>query len=228
MKFLFILPVLLFFVASPFHEQRPKSVQGFAFRPLNSHRAKSVTNADGRSCRLNAVKLLDDEAVEENRRSSFVLSKDEVKPLFTVGKDGKEKVVNAFGLWAFAVSLLTGTIWAAALTVVGKIDDLSEGKFDPDRELYDRVGKIWSKAWLSMSNSFPTFSGDIESLQSSHGQPCLYVANHASWIDIPLVCTVLDPAFKFIAKSDLGKVPCVGQQLVGVSVYIYCESNYGS
>ena len=34
--------------------------------------------------------------------------------------------------------------------------------------------------------------------------------------DIPVLCTVLDPVFKFIAKGELSKVPCIGTQLSGV------------
>ena len=39
-------------------------------------------------------------------------------------------------------------------------------------------------------------------------------------IYIPVLCTVLDPVFKFIAKGELLKVPCIGQQLEGVSAEI--------
>ena len=34
-------------------------------------------------------------------------------------------------------------------------------------------------------------------------------------VDIPVLCTVLDPVFKFIAKGELAKVPCIGTQLSG-------------
>jgi len=121
--------------------------------------------------------------------------------------------VNAFGLWCAAVSLFTGPLWMAAMTAVGMITEWNE-EWDPNRAIFDTTGKIWAKVWLTMTNSFPTISG--EPLVSD--RPCLYVANHASWLDIPVLCTVLDPVFKFIAKGELQKVPCIGQQLHGVSV----------
>lgn len=34
-------------------------------------------------------------------------------------------------------------------------------------------------------------------------------------VDIPVLCTVLNPVFKFIAKGELAKVPCIGTQLSG-------------
>lgn len=41
------------------------------------------------------------------------------------------------------------------------------------------------------------------------------MANHASWLDIPVLCTCLDNVFKFISKSELKNAPCIGQQLRG-------------
>jgi len=151
---------------------------------------------------------------DSNDRSldTFQLTIDETSPLIRLGEGEKEKVVNAFGLWCAAVSLFTGPIWMLAMMLVDAINERNED-WDPHRAIFDTTGKIWAKVWLTMTNSFPTVSG--EPLMT--GRPCLYVANHASWLDIPVLCTVLDPVFKFIAKGELAKVPCIGQQLHGVS-----------
>ena len=142
---------------------------------------------------------------------SFQLTIDETNPLIRLGQGDNEKIINAFGLWCAIVSLVTGPIWMAAMMLV---DQMQHGKeWDPNRAIYDTTGKVWAKVWLTLSDSFPTISG--EPLVT--GRPCLYVANHASWLDIPVLCTVLDPVFKFIAKGELSKVPCIGQQLRGVS-----------
>lgn len=146
---------------------------------------------------------------------SFTISRDDIKPLFTVGEGDKEKVINAFGLLTFAISLATGPLWMLAMTIVDKICEMNED-LDPNRAVFDYTGKIWSRVWLSLSGSFPEITGDIDALREGQGA-CLYVANHASWLDIPVLCTVLDPVFKFIAKAELQKVPCIGQQLTGVS-----------
>jgi len=69
---------------------------------------------------------------------------------------------------------------------------------------------------LTIADSYPTISGDVERLNKENDLgACLFVANHASWLDIPVLCTVLDPVFKFIAKGELKSIPCIGQQLVG-------------
>jgi hypothetical protein len=141
---------------------------------------------------------------------SFIMSNEEVKPVLTFGKGEKEKVVNLFGVWCLFVSLITAPFWMAAMKIVHRMEN------DEHRSLYDKTGKIWSKTWLTLINSYPTVSGDVDRLKSGKGA-CLYVANHASWLDIPVICTVLDPVFKFISKKELETVPCIGMQLSGVS-----------
>merc|ERR1711957_314963 len=87
--------------------------------------------------------------------------------------------------------------------------------WDPNRSFFDKLGKIWSKVWLFLIGSYPTQSGNVDILKGKGIGPCLYVANHGSWLDIPIVCTVVEPVFKFIAKSDLKVVPGIGRQLSG-------------
>ena len=156
-------------------------------------------------------------------QKNFVLSPTEVNPLVTLKVGSSDKLINAFGLWTLAVSLLTGPIWAAVMYLLNQAyeadtDKRYMNKWDPNRAIYDSTGKVWSRLWLALTMSTPTLSGDVDRLREGQG-PCLYVANHASWLDIPVLCTVLDPVFKFIAKGELGKVPCIGQQLNGVSRY---------
>jgi len=145
---------------------------------------------------------------------SYILSREQVKPLITL-KEGtpKEKVINSFGLLTLFISMITGPVWMMAMMLVDAVCKANED-LDPNRAFFDGTGKIWSKVWLGLSNSYPTITGEVEALRAGHG-PCLYVANHASWLDIPVLCTVLDPVFKFIAKSELENVPCIGQQLKG-------------
>jgi 1-acyl-sn-glycerol-3-phosphate acyltransferase len=154
---------------------------------------------------------------------SFQMSKEEINPLLSFGEGAKEKVVNAHGIWCFIVSLFTGPIWLLAMSIVHK-----KGDNDENRAQYDMTGKIWSKAWLTMTDSYPTVSGNLDRLKAGNeAGACLFVANHASWLDIPVLCTVLDPVFKFIAKGELRKVPCIGDQLEGVSFLRYQIYKYG-
>jgi hypothetical protein len=151
---------------------------------------------------------------------SCLMTKEEIAPIITIKKGTpKEKFINTNGLYCILVTLILNPIWALAMTITdavcGTFPDL-----DPNRAFYDKTGKMWSKAWLTMTDSFPSISGDVARLKEENELgACLFVANHSSWYDILLLCTVLDPVFKFIAKGELRDVPCIGQQLVGVSNY---------
>ena len=153
--------------------------------------------------------------------TSCVLTKEEVGSIITQNEGtAKEKRLNLYGISLIFMSLITCPIWALAMTVTSKVNEAFPD-LDKNLALYDTTGKIWSKVWLSLAGSFPSVSGDVEEMKirDTNGEACLYVANHASWLDIPVLCTVLDPVFKFIAKGELGKLPCIGQQLRGVSMW---------
>jgi Acyltransferase len=162
--------------------------------------------------------------LEDNISQDFVLTPQQVNAIVKIGSDGKEKVINSFGLWCMAVSLVVCPIWYAALQLTEASYKLIGDDWDPNREFFDGLGKIWAKAFLSLIGSYPTFSGELELLQKGpHNQPCLFVANHASWLDIPVLCTCTDQVFKFVAKGELGKLPCIGNQLSGVSCPQLCD-----
>lgn len=144
---------------------------------------------------------------------SCMLSEEEVAPIIRLEGSSGEKVINLFGILCIMITLITCPIWSLAMYMVNAVCSSNE-ELDPNRSFYDYTGKIWARVWLSFLNSYPTISGDLSSLQEGNG-PYLYVANHGSWLDIPILCTVLDPVFKFIAKGELLSTPCIGQQLSG-------------
>ena len=176
----------------------------------------STKNVPREVSQLHVSNFYDDVPIDLTK--SFVLTKEEINPLIKLNKDGgKEKWINAYGAFYVIASIITLPLWWTAMTITNAVCNAFPD-LDPHRSFYDTTGKIWAKAFLTLTNSFPTFSGDIERLNDNSGQKaCLYVANHASWLDIPVLCTILSPLFKFIAKGELLKVPCIGKQLSGVS-----------
>lgn len=154
---------------------------------------------------------------------SHVLSMEELQPCvnFRSKSSGKDKVLNATGLYHLVIILLTMPFWMASMKITHWLGDTIEG-FDNNRAKFDYTGKVWCRSYLSLTNSYPILEGDVNRLKvGHHGEmsegACLFVANHASFLDIAVLCTVLDPVFKFIAKDSLKKFPGVGTQLVGVS-----------
>lgn len=150
-----------------------------------------------------------------SKGSNFWIPKEKLSfRVFKIWKGEKQKVLNLYGLWVLAVSLVTVPPWVLALTLEQLRLKINK-KWDPNRSFFDKLGKIWSKVWLRLIGSYPTQSGNVDLLKGKGVGPCLYVANHGSWLDIPIVCTVVEPVFKFIAKGDLKVVPGIGRQLTG-------------
>jgi len=183
-----------------------------AFVPSTSRlsSSRSVFHRSTRDVSLIHVSTgIDDNTQNGIYQNPFVIPREDVHPIFSP----KGKVVNAFGVMVALVSLVTGPIWMAAMKTLQMVNKVFKS-FDPNRAIYDYTGKIWSRVFLWLSMSYPTLTGNVQYLKEHNG-PCLFVANHASWLDIPVLCTVLDPVFKFIAKGELGNVPCIGDQLRG-------------
>ena len=159
------------------------------------------------------------ETLDEYGNQDFWMTPQEISALVKIGGGVNQKVINSFGLWCMAVTLVLCPIWYAALQMTEASYKLVGDEWDPNREFFDGLGKIWAKAFLALTGSYPTFSGELDLLQKGpHNQPCLFVANHASWLDIPVLCTCTDQVFKFVAKRELGKLPCIGNQLSGVRI----------
>jgi 1-acyl-sn-glycerol-3-phosphate acyltransferase len=166
---------------------------------------------------------------------SYTLTIDKMNPIFQFKskRTGNPKIINAHGLHHLVIILLTMPLWMIALEAVHALGTNIPG-FDEDRGKFDRVGKIWCRVYLRLTNCYPIIDGDVGRLlgemhknnnnnrggnnHSGDGNgPCLFVANHASFLDIAVLCCVLNPTFKFIAKDSLKNFPGVGRQLVGVS-----------
>lgn len=155
------------------------------------------------------------EGLETNINANYILSPQEVNAIVKLGTEPKTKLINGFGLWSMAVSLVVCPIWYLALKLCAASYNINDS-WDQNKEFYDGLGKIWAKSFLTLTGSYPTFSGELDLLaKGAHNKPCLFVANHASWLDIPVLCTCTDQVFKFVAKGELGDLPCIGDQLKG-------------
>jgi 1-acyl-sn-glycerol-3-phosphate acyltransferase len=157
----------------------------------------------------------------QQQEKSHVLSVEEMNPIFQwTNSKGKTKVLNLFGVYNLLTIAITMPFWLLAMEILQRLGDSVEG-FDENRAKFDYSGKIWCRTYLRLVDSYPEIAGDVSRLKDKESGgyvgACLFVANHASFLDIAVLCTVLDPVFKFIAKDSLVKFPGVGKQLVGVS-----------
>lgn len=131
---------------------------------------------------------------------------EELGPYLTI----KGKSVNAFGaLYGVQSVLVLGSLWWLALTCTEAVCNATG--WDEDREFHDWVGKTWSRVNMAVGGCAPSATG-TENLPPI-GQAALFVSNHASWFDIPLVAQTIPNHFKFLAADELRNLPLVGQQL---------------
>lgn len=153
------------------------------------------------------------------KEENFWIEPDKVKfQILNIGKGAKRKILNLQGLWVIVASLTTMPFWILALSLQQLYMKFNK-KWDENRSMFDKTGKIWARLWLRLIECYPTKSGNVDMLKGKGKGigPCLFVANHGSWLDIPIVCSVVNPVFKFIAKGDLKNIPGIGQQLRVVS-----------
>ena len=131
-------------------------------------------------------------------------------PALKFSKNGKLKVLNLTGLHHLAVIILTMPLWMMAMETLHRLGDAIEG-FDDHRAKFDYSGKIWCRTYLRLTDCYPDIAGDVDRLKADAGNgACLFVANHASFLDIAVLCCAVDPVFKFIAKDSLKDFPGVG------------------
>lgn len=79
--------------------------------------------------------------------------------------------------------------------------------FDSTGERQYRLVRLWSRLLLVVSGVRLCVRG-LENLES--GRHCVYVANHQSYYDIPVLYVALPARVRFMAKATLFPIPFVG------------------
>mmetsp|Transcript_27437 Transcript_27437/g.58549 ORF Transcript_27437/g.58549 Transcript_27437/m.58549 type:complete len:311 (+) Transcript_27437:201-1133(+) len=169
--------------------------------------------------------------LSQRNSPSHILTHTQISPLFTFTKNKNDptkeptaKFLNLTGFYHLLVIATTLPFWVLAMHITRFLGDTFP-EFDPNRAKFDYTGKIWCRIYLSLTDCYPEIEGDLSRLKEDRGDgtgngACLFVANHSSFLDIAVLCCVLDPVFKFIAKDSLKAFPGVGLQLVGVSSFV--------
>jgi 1-acyl-sn-glycerol-3-phosphate acyltransferase len=73
-----------------------------------------------------------------------------------------------------------------------------------------KIGRIWAKCILSVANIKVTVKG-ISNLTPRRS--CIYMPNHMSNLDIPVLQAYLPVQFRWLAKAELFKIPVFGQAM---------------
>ncbi len=99
--------------------------------------------------------------------------------------------------------LVVGSIVLGSATIVG-------GLLNPSGKIPDRCARLWARGllWFSGAKVRCTFEGSIPP-----EQPHVYLANHQSLYDIPLILATLPGRARFLAKRSLFLIPVFGWAL---------------
>ena len=76
--------------------------------------------------------------------------------------------------------------------------------------LFIQAGRLWSRTLLAASGARVTVHGRQH--VETHN-PCIFVANHQSMIDVWVMLSLIPPNTRFVAKQELFRVPVLGSAL---------------
>jgi len=141
-------------------------------------------------------------------------------PAIRVGKLKINLFGAVFGLWE--------VFWGAAFwypslmlyILARKLPGNLVGRIDPFRRIPIAIAYVWGLLSMTVFGMWPKVEGreNLEALRDVNTRklrPAMYVANHASWMDIPYVCSVFRFLnYKIIAKAELKKVPILGRAII--------------
>jgi 1-acyl-sn-glycerol-3-phosphate acyltransferase len=109
------------------------------------------------------------------------------------------RTILLYSTAALATIVLGTTVIVAALL----------GVEDKPNGVYDKIPRWWSKAVLFVVGIKVRVHG-MENLKA--GEPYIFASNHVSWFDVPSLAKTL-PRNRFVAKSELFKVPIFGRAM---------------
>ncbi len=107
-------------------------------------------------------------------------------------------------------SLLFSTPLIVLATIVMWTCSMLASLFDPQGNSQHQMARIWGRILLAVSLIRVRVEG-LEKLDPRDNY--VFVANHASYMDIPALLSTLPHQFRFFAKKSLYKIPFLGWHL---------------
>ena len=97
-------------------------------------------------------------------------------------------------------------LWCIALFSATAVSVLVVNLFVPSVRHRRGVARAASRAFLRAAG----IRFDVTGLERLPAEPCVVVANHASYLDGLVVAAALPPAFAFVIKKEMVRVPLAG------------------
>lgn len=111
---------------------------------------------------------------------------------------------------SFLRSLFISTPIIALGTIVLGLLSLGASLLHASADTLDRFARLWGRMLLA-SGFIRVRAEGVEKLDAK--APYVFVANHASYMDIPALLAAIPHQFRFFAKKGLYKIPLLGTHL---------------
>jgi 1-acyl-sn-glycerol-3-phosphate acyltransferase len=112
------------------------------------------------------------------------------------------------------MSLLRSSLFSIPLVVLATIVlgtcSIIAGWFDPSGRTQHALARVWGRILLAVSFIHVRAEG-LERLDAHRNY--VFVSNHASYMDIPALLSLLPYQFRFFAKKSLYRIPFLGTHL---------------
>lgn len=105
---------------------------------------------------------------------------------------------------------LVATFLFAISTIVCSLVSIPISLVDPTGRFYLIIGRFWARTFLWFFRIRVTAHG-LEHIE--RGKNYVYLANHSSYVDIPVVMTAIPDEIRIILKKSLMKIPIWGWSL---------------
>lgn len=106
-------------------------------------------------------------------------------------------------IW-FVITVGLLTVWHGGVTILAALFRVPQ----KPGGIYDRMSRGWGRNLLRANGLKDVTVTGLECLPP--GQPCVYVSNHVSLVDIWVLLAVLPGTVRFLAKRELMRVPVFG------------------
>jgi 1-acyl-sn-glycerol-3-phosphate acyltransferase len=112
-----------------------------------------------------------------------------------------------------------------AATITGSVLALCAGAIDRSGDLVLWLGRLWSRVILGV----PGVKVDVHMhARLEHDRPYVFMANHASMVDIWAMFVAIPASFRFIAKKQLARIPLFGWAMAAGRFIFIDRQNAGS
>jgi 1-acyl-sn-glycerol-3-phosphate acyltransferase len=103
-------------------------------------------------------------------------------------------------------------LWVVIATFFLGVFAIGVSLFTSSGNMAHRIGRVWGRSILAMSGVRVAVTGIG---RITPGKPYIFMANHQSNLDIPVLLGHLPVQFRWLAKAELFRIPVFGQAMRG-------------